>query len=78
MAEPVACQDKRNIFKVLEKGNSHTAIDPKGMVGMGKRYRSPISKIASTWLKYCRYGVNLYPINQSINQKLPDKFKCIL
>ena len=23
---------------------------------------------AVTWLKYCRYGVNLYPINQSINQ----------
>ena len=23
---------------------------------------------AVTWLKYCRYGVKLYPINQSINQ----------
>ena len=24
-------------------------------------------KNAVTWLKYCRYGVKLYPINQSIN-----------
>ena len=24
-----------------------------------------ISKPALTWLKYCRYGVKLYPINQS-------------
>ena len=25
---------------------------------------------AVTWLKYCRYGVKLHPINQSINQKV--------
>ena len=25
--------------------------------------------VAVTWLKYCLYGVKLYPINQSINQK---------
>ena len=25
-------------------------------------------KMSQTWLKYCRYGVKLYPINQSINQ----------
>ena len=23
-----------------------------------------------SWLKYCRYGVKLYPINQSINQSI--------
>ena len=26
--------------------------------------------IAVTWLKYCRYDVKLYPINQSINQNV--------
>ena len=25
---------------------------------------------AVTWLKYCRYGLKLYPINQSINQSI--------
>ena len=25
---------------------------------------------AVTWLKYCRYGVKLHPINQSINQSI--------
>ena len=25
---------------------------------------------AVTWLKYCRYGEQLYPINQSINQSI--------
>ena len=25
---------------------------------------------AVTWLKYCRFGVKLYPINQSINQSI--------
>ena len=27
-----------------------------------------LQNTAVTWLKYCRYGVNLYPINQSIYQ----------
>ena len=25
---------------------------------------------AVTWLKYCRYGVKLYSVNQSINQSI--------
>ena len=29
-----------------------------------------IIKTAITWLKYCRYGVKQYSINQSINQSL--------
>ena len=28
------------------------------------------SFIAIIWLKYCQYGVKLYPINQSINQSI--------
>ena len=28
---------------------------------------SVIRATAVTWLNYCRYGVKLYPINQSIN-----------
>ena len=29
----------------------------------------PLKSFAAvTWLKYCRYGVKLHPINQSINQ----------
>ena len=26
--------------------------------------------VALIWLKYCRYGVKIYPINQSINKTL--------
>ena len=33
------------------------------------RIRSQFTRGPSTWLKYCRYDVKLYPINQSINPK---------
>ena len=33
---------------------------------------TPLLNLAAvTWLKYCRYGVKLYPINQSINKLWP-------
>ena len=35
---------------------------------MNMHYHSKFMNMAAvTWLKYCRYGVKLYPINQSIN-----------
>ena len=30
-------------------------------------------RAAVTWLKYCQYGVKLYPINQSINQSESER-----
>ena len=30
---------------------------------------------AVTWLKYCRYGVKLYQINQSIGQQIRPRIK---
>ena len=36
-----------------------------------------LSSAAVTWLKYCRYGVKRYPINQSINQSF-FRMKCLL
>ena len=31
---------------------------------------TPSCYTADTWVKYCRYGVKYYPINQSINQSI--------
>ena len=40
-------------------------------------FHNYISSSAVTWLKYCRYGVNFYPINQSINLSFKDCSVCI-
>ena len=37
---------------------------------LSSHYSVVESTTAVIWLKYCQYGVNLYPINQSINQSI--------
>ena len=39
------------------------------MTGITSKYLETFERnLAVTWLKYCRYGVKLYPINQSIER----------
>ena len=49
------------------------------LTGITSEYLETLERnLVVTWLKYCRYGVKLYPINQSINRGKPREIQELL
>ena len=63
-----------SIYSIFIFSQSYAKVSDYRAVGLSSR--KTIDTHSLTWLKYCRYGVKLYPINQSIYQTFHGTAVC--